>query len=71
MHSFAYTNLGCAMHQPSYEKAVPFCPLQVEEALAHEYLATLHDISDEPVCSNPFNFDLESDDLTPDVVGLC
>jgi len=42
--------------------------ITVEEALAHEYLATLHDISDEPVCANPFNFDLESDDLTPDVV---
>jgi hypothetical protein len=43
---------------------------QVEEALGHEYLATLHDISDEPVCADPFNFDLESDDLTPDVVSL-
>ena len=46
------------------------CVLQVEEALGHEYLATLHDISDEPVCPDPFTFDLESDDLTPDVVGL-
>nr|AFJ54625.1 mitogen-activated protein kinase [Dunaliella salina] len=42
--------------------------ITVEEALGHEYLATLHDISDEPVCPDPFTFDLESDDLTPDVV---
>ncbi|KAF3783691.1 Mitogen-activated kinase-like protein [Nymphaea thermarum] len=36
----------------------------VEDALAHPYLASLHDISDEPVCSTPFSFDFEQDALT-------
>ena len=31
----------------------------VEEALAHPYLARLHDIADEPVCLKPFSFDFE------------
>lgn len=31
----------------------------VEEALAHPYLATLHDINDEPVCAHPFEFDFD------------
>ncbi|GJY52114.1 hypothetical protein Tco_0442961 [Tanacetum coccineum] len=30
-----------------------------EDALAHPYLTSLHDISDEPVCMTPFNFDFE------------
>jgi hypothetical protein len=42
--------------------------ITVEEALAHPYLASLHDVSDEPVCSNPFDLDLDSEALTPDVV---
>lgn len=36
----------------------------VEEALAHPYLNSLHDISDEPTCMNPFNFDFEHHALT-------
>lgn len=42
--------------------------ITVEEALAHPYLASLHDVSDEPVCSTPFDLDLDSEALTPDVV---
>ncbi|MFS7906977.1 putative mitogen-activated protein kinase NTF4 CMGC-MAPK family [Helianthus anomalus] len=44
------------------EKMLTFDPRQritVEDALAHPYLTSLHDISDEPVCMNPFNFDFE------------
>lgn len=39
-----------------------YCP--VEGALAHPYLASLHDISDEPVCSMPFSFDFEQHALS-------
>jgi mitogen-activated protein kinase 6 len=47
---------------------VAFCFLlfffPVEGALAHPYLASLHDISDEPVCSMPFSFDFEQHALS-------
>lgn len=33
--------------------------LAVEEALAHPYLAKLHDVADEPVCPKPFTYDFE------------
>lgn len=33
--------------------------LAVEEVLAHPYLESMHEISDEPECATPFNFDLE------------
>lgn len=33
--------------------------ITVEAALSHPYLASLHDINDEPACSEPFNFDFE------------
>jgi mitogen-activated protein kinase 6 len=36
----------------------------VEGALAHPYLASLHDISDEPVCTAPFSFDFEQHALS-------
>lgn len=36
----------------------------VENALAHPYLTSLHDISDEPVCTTPFSFDFEQHALT-------
>ncbi|MQL86526.1 hypothetical protein Taro_019058, partial [Colocasia esculenta] len=51
------------------EKMLTFDPRQritVEEALAHPYLATLHDISDEPVCLTPFSFDFEQHALSED-----
>lgn len=41
-----------------------FVFLAVEEALAHPYLASLHDSSDEPVCMMPFSFDFEHHALT-------
>lgn len=36
----------------------------VEDALAHPYLTSLHDISDEPTCPSPFSFDFEQHALT-------
>ena len=38
----------------------------VEEALSHPYLASLHDINDEPSCHAPFNFDFEQPSFTED-----
>lgn len=38
--------------------------LSVEDALAHPYLTSLHDISDEPTCMTPFSFDFEQHALT-------
>lgn len=38
--------------------------MTVEEALEHPYLAKLHDTADEPVCLEPFSFDLEHQMLT-------
>ncbi|KAI5386808.1 hypothetical protein KIW84_073089 [Lathyrus oleraceus] len=49
------------------EKMLTFDPRQritVENALAHPYLTSLHDISDEPVCTTPFSFDFEQHALT-------
>ncbi|KAG6742352.1 hypothetical protein POTOM_053223 [Populus tomentosa] len=49
------------------EKMLTFDPRQritVEDALAHPYLTSLHDISDEPVCMTPFSFDFERHALT-------
>ncbi|KAG5051742.1 hypothetical protein JHK87_003940 [Glycine soja] len=49
------------------EKMLTFDPrkrITVEDALAHPYLTSLHDISDEPVCMTPFNFDFEQHALT-------
>lgn len=37
--------------------------LAVEEALAHPYLARLHDVADEPICQVPFAFDFEQQHL--------
>lgn len=42
---------------------VTFCLWTVEEALAHPYLARLHDIADEPVCPKPFSFEFEQQPL--------
>ncbi|KAM6578776.1 hypothetical protein CsatB_030613 [Cannabis sativa] len=49
------------------EKMLTFDPnrrITVEEALAHPYLTRLHDVADEPVCSNPFSFEFEQQPLT-------
>lgn len=33
--------------------------ITVEDALDHPYLARLHDVADEPICSDPFSFEFE------------
>ncbi|KAG0447019.1 hypothetical protein HPP92_028532 [Vanilla planifolia] len=38
--------------------------ITVDEALCHPYLASLHDINDEPICSAPFNFEFEHPSYT-------
>ncbi|EDV29350.1 uncharacterized protein TRIADDRAFT_814, partial [Trichoplax adhaerens] len=38
--------------------------LNVEEALLHPYLASLHDAEDEPVCTSSFDFDFEKNTLS-------
>ncbi|KAF8402772.1 hypothetical protein HHK36_010862 [Tetracentron sinense] len=48
------------------EKMLTFDPtkrITVEEALAHSYFERLHDIADEPVCTEPFSFDFEQQAL--------
>ncbi|KAL2642356.1 hypothetical protein R1flu_009943 [Riccia fluitans] len=37
----------------------PYKRITVEQALSHPYLASLHDINDEPACHAPFEFDFE------------
>ncbi|GJN31114.1 hypothetical protein PR202_gb19472 [Eleusine coracana subsp. coracana] len=49
------------------ERMLTFNPLQritVEEALEHPYLERLHDIADEPICTEPFSFDFEQQALS-------
>ncbi|KAI5428602.1 mitogen-activated protein kinase homolog MMK2 [Lathyrus oleraceus] len=49
------------------ERMLVFDPnrrITVDEALSHQYLAPLHDIVVEPVCSRPFNFDFEKPSFT-------
>lgn len=49
------------------EKMLTFDPrkrITVEEALAHPYLTSLHDVSDEPTCITPFSFDFEQHALS-------
>eukprot|EP00249_Psilotum_nudum_P021782 c28244_g2_i1 orf=498-1646(-) len=53
------------------EKMLTFDPnerISVEDALAHPYLSTLHDVTDEPNCPVPFCFDLEEHSLTQEQV---
>ncbi|CAH0487216.1 unnamed protein product [Peronospora farinosa] len=38
--------------------------ISVEEALEHPYLASLHNLEDEPVADSVFSFDFEKEDLT-------
>ncbi|KAK3018814.1 hypothetical protein RJ639_003046 [Escallonia herrerae] len=40
-----------------------FISSAVEEALAHPYLARLHDVADEPICPETFSFDFEQQAL--------
>ncbi|KAF1889672.1 hypothetical protein Lal_00025000 [Lupinus albus] len=49
------------------EKMLVFDPnrrITVEQALCHPYMAPLHDINEEPVCSRPFSFDFEQPSFT-------
>lgn len=51
------------------QRMLTFNPLQritVEGALEHPYLERLHDIADEPVCTEPFSFDFEQQALSED-----
>jgi len=48
------------------DKMLQFNPhkrITVEEALSHPYMATLHDLSDEPCCPQPFYFPLDDSHL--------
>ncbi|CAO2812896.1 unnamed protein product [Amaranthus hypochondriacus] len=48
------------------EKMLVFDPnkrITVDEALNHPYLASLHEINEEPTCSKPFQFDFEQSSL--------
>ncbi|PKA60429.1 Mitogen-activated protein kinase 2 [Apostasia shenzhenica] len=38
--------------------------ISVDEAICHPYLASLHDINDEPICPEPFSFDFEHPSFT-------
>ncbi|MCO5560894.1 hypothetical protein L7F22_014514 [Adiantum nelumboides] len=40
--------------------------ITAEEALAHPYLSSLHDETDEPVCPRPFNFNMDEECLSED-----
>jgi serine/threonine protein kinase len=40
----------------------------VDDALAHPYLASLHDVEDEPTASSPFQFPFDTDNLDEDGV---
>ena len=49
------------------DKMLVFDPnrrITVEQALEHPYLASLHDVNDEPSCDQQFEFDFESEDLS-------
>ncbi|KAF8712946.1 hypothetical protein HU200_028732 [Digitaria exilis] len=49
------------------ERMLVFDPskrITVDEALCHPYLASLHQINDEPACPAPFSFDFEQPSLT-------
>lgn len=37
---------------------------EVEEALNHPYLLSLHEINEEPICPSPFVFDFEQSNLS-------
>lgn len=55
------------------ERMLVFDPskrITVDEALSHPYLASLHDINDEPVCHTPFNFEFEQPAVTEEDIKL-
>ncbi|GAX82696.1 hypothetical protein CEUSTIGMA_g10122.t1 [Chlamydomonas eustigma] len=53
------------------DKMLVFDPskrITVEGALGHPYLASLHDLSDEPTCHGPVNYDFDSENISPEGV---
>ncbi|KAF3545316.1 hypothetical protein DY000_02002428 [Brassica cretica] len=48
---------------------IPRRRISVLDALAHPYLNSLHDISDETECTIPFNFDFEQHALSEEHEG--
>ena len=44
--------------------------ISVDDALAHPYLAALHDPEDEPVAAAPFSFPFDSETLTEETVRM-
>ncbi|KAK8944807.1 Mitogen-activated protein kinase 2 [Platanthera zijinensis] len=59
--------------QDLLERMLVFDPsrrITVDEALAHPYLASLHDMNDEPVCQTPFNFEFEQPSVTEEDIKL-
>lgn len=53
------------------ERMLVFDPskrITVDEALCHPYLASLHEVNDEPVCPAPFSFDFEQPSLTEEAI---
>lgn len=53
------------------DKMLVFDPskrITVEQALEHPYLASLHDLSDEPCASEPFEFEHEYDHMAEDMI---
>lgn len=56
---------GCGL-LPQISQMLMFDPskrITVEQALEHPYLASLHDISDEPCAQEPFEFEYEYEKL--------
>ena len=49
---------------PLKDANLHLCGIAVDEALCHPYLASLHEINDEPVCPAPFSFDFEQPSFT-------
>ncbi|PKU83933.1 Mitogen-activated protein kinase 2 [Dendrobium catenatum] len=55
------------------ERMLVFDPskrITVDEALSHPYLASLHDINDEPVSHTPFSFEFEQPAVTEEDIKL-
>jgi serine/threonine protein kinase len=43
--------------------------ITVEQALEHPYLASLHDVNDEPSCERQFDFDFEAEALSEKIIA--